>query len=305
MVRMQEKFGKSTFDLAPDTYILPEEFGDFYNHYQKLKQHESKKNVWIIKPANSCQGKGIYIIDDINDVNVDDTSVISKYITNPLLINGHKFDLRIYVAVTSYEPLRVYIHQEGLARFASETYTQKINKYNKYMHLTNYAINKKNDKFIANETCEQDDFGYKWSLGAFCKHLEQVGIDMNLLWSRIYDLIIKSLLCGESYIQAGMKKNGCHRTNCYEVYGFDVLIDSDLKPWLLEVNISPSFATDAPLDMHIKSTLAVDTFNLIGIKKFDRKKESMNKIKHRMKGLYGNQKSGPSLSGKNRLSSGI
>jgi hypothetical protein len=85
-----------------------------------------------------------------------------------------------------------------------------------------------------------------------------------------------------------MKKNGCHRTNCYELFGFDVLIDSDLKPWLLEVNISPSMATDAPLDLNIKSTLAVDTFNLIGIKRFDRKKESMNKIKNRMKGLYGN-----------------
>lgn len=154
LVRMQEKFGKAAFDLAPDTYILPEEFGDFYNHYQKLKQHESKKNVWILKPANSSQGKGIYLIDDINDVNVEETSVISKYITNPLLINGHKFDLRIYVCVTSYEPLRIYVHQEGLARFASETYTQKINKQNKFMHLTNYSINKKNEKFLANETCE-------------------------------------------------------------------------------------------------------------------------------------------------------
>ena len=96
--------------MAPDTYVLPEEFGDFYNHYQRLKMSEHKKNVWIIKPANSCQGKGIYIVDDINEINVDETSVISKYITNPLLINGHKFDLRIYVAITSYEPLRIYIH---------------------------------------------------------------------------------------------------------------------------------------------------------------------------------------------------
>ena len=69
--------------------------------------------------------------------------------------------------------------------------------------------------------------------------------------------------------------------------GFDVLIDSDLKPWLLEVNLSPSFATDAPLDLSIKSTLLVDILNLVGIKRFDRKKESMNKIKNRMKGLYG------------------
>jgi tubulin polyglutamylase TTLL5 len=83
-----------------------------------------------------------------------------------------------------------------------------------------------------------------------------------------------------------MKKNGTHRTNCFEILGVDILIDSDLKPWLLEVNLSPSLACDSPLDMSIKSTLVVDTFNICGIKRFDRKKESLNKIKHRMKGLY-------------------
>jgi hypothetical protein len=72
--------------------------------------------------------------------------------------------------------------------------------------------------------------------------------------------------------------------------GFDILIDSDLKPWLLEVNISSSLATDSPLDMSIKSNLVIDIFNIIGVKRFDRKKESINKIKHRMKGLYGKGK---------------
>jgi hypothetical protein len=152
--------------------------------------------------------------------------------------------------------------------------------------LTNYSINKKNEKFIKNENCEQDDFGYKWSLGAFCRHLEQVGIDMNLMWSRTYDVIIKTILCGENYVQNAMKKNGTHRTNCFEIMGFDILIDSDLKPWLLEVNLSPSLACDSPLDMSIKSNCVCDAFNICGIKRFDRKKESLNKIKHRMKGLY-------------------
>jgi tubulin polyglutamylase TTLL5 len=197
---MQEKFGKDQFDFIPDTYILPNEYGDLMSHYQKLKQSDPRRNVWIVKPSNSSRGRGIAIIDDINDLNVEELSIISRYITNPLLINGYKFDLRIYVVVTCYEPLRIYVYKEGLARFASETYTAKFNKNNKYMHLTNYSINKKNENFVQNENSEQDDFGFKWSLSAFCKHLETVGINMNLLWSRIFDVIIKSISCGEHYI---------------------------------------------------------------------------------------------------------
>lgn len=118
---------------------------------------------------------------------------------------------------------------------------------------------------------------------------------MNLLWSRIYDVILKTVLAGEHHVLQAMKKNAMHRTNCFEILGFDVLIDSDLKPWLLEVNLSPSLATDSPLDHTIKSTLLTDAFNLVGIKRFDRKKESLNKIKHRMKGYYGAK--GPGVGG--------
>ena len=112
---------------------------------------------------------------------------------------------------------------------------------------------------------------------------------MNLLWSRIYDVLLKTLIAGEHHVQAAMKKNGTHRTNCFELLGFDILIDSDLKPWLLEVNLSPSLATDSPLDLSIKSTLLADVYNLVGVKRFDRKKESLNKIKHRMKGVFNNK----------------
>lgn len=62
------------------------------------------------------------MLTDVNDIPMTEAYVVSKYISNPLLINGFKFDLRIYVLITSFDPLKVYIYNEGLARFASEPY---------------------------------------------------------------------------------------------------------------------------------------------------------------------------------------
>lgn len=286
VLKMQEKFGKRNFYIIPDTYLLPDEFADFFAEFHQLKNSEGKKPLWIVKPNASSQGKGIYLIDDINEIDLDDSMVISKYIPNPLLINGHKFDLRIYVLVTSWDPLRVYVFKEGLTRFATEEYTTASNKKSRFIHLTNYSLNKKNPNWRTNEENERDDFGFKWSVTALCKHLEQIGIDMNLLWSKCYDLILKSLISGEHAIINGMKRNLSHRTNCFELFGFDILLDSDLKPWLLEINLSPSLSADSPLDFTIKTNVIADTLNLVGIMKFDRRKESMNKMRNRMKGVY-------------------
>ncbi len=106
---------------------------------------------------------------------------------------------------------------------------------------------------------------------------------MDLLWARIYDVILKSIISGEHYVLAAIKKNQLHRNNCFEVFGYDILLDSELKPWLLEVNLSPSLACESPLDTTIKANLIADTFNLLGIQKFDRKKESLMKLKNRAK----------------------
>lgn len=203
--------------------------------------------------------------------------------------------------ITSFEPLRVYVFQEGLTRFASEPYSSGT-KFNKFSHLTNYSINKKNANFVQNVDLEHDDFGFKWSLAALCGHLEQIGIDMDLLWSKIYDLIIKAIISAEDKIIAGMNKHCNHKSNCFEILGFDVLIDSELRPWLLEANLSPSLSSDSPLDFKIKSNLVTDAFNIIGFKKYDRRKESVNKIKHRMKGLYARGKSMKNRYGGNNFS---
>lgn len=273
IMRMQELYGREAYNFTPDTYNLPEDFSLLYSNFNR-----DKKAVWIVKPTCSSQGKGIYLIDSISEVPVEETCIVSRYISNPLLINNLKFDLRIYVVVTSYEPLRIYIYQEGLARFASEVYRPGC-KSNRFMHLTNYSLNKKSENFVQNEDFRMDDTGHKWSMSAVFKLLESQGLNTDLLWKNIYDLIIKTIISCEHSVIETCHKLGVYRNNCFDLLGFDVLIDSNLKPWLLEVNLSPSLATDSPLDSYIKSNLLTDMFNLIGLRKYDKKKETYSRIR--------------------------
>jgi tubulin polyglutamylase TTLL6/13 len=91
----------------------------------------------------------------------------------PYLIDGLKFDLRIYVLIYGVEPLRVFTYNEGLARFATETYTgpYKNNLDNLYMHLTNYAINKGSSNFVKSQG-EDDDSGTKRTLTNVLEYME-------------------------------------------------------------------------------------------------------------------------------------
>ncbi|XP_016133801.1 tubulin polyglutamylase TTLL5-like [Sinocyclocheilus grahami] len=80
---------------------------------------------------------------------------------------------------------------------------------------------------------------------------------------QIEDLIIKAVLSAEIHIATACKMLVPHHCNCFELYGFDVLIDSNLKPWLLEVNLSPSLARDAPLDLKIKASMISDIVGFV------------------------------------------
>lgn len=90
------------------------------------------------------QGKGIFLTKKIQDIPLDQRCVVQRYLSKPYLIDGLKFDLRIYVLVAGVDPLKLFVYHQGLARFATETYVapNKDNMDDICMHLTNYAINK-------------------------------------------------------------------------------------------------------------------------------------------------------------------
>ncbi|XP_014745556.1 PREDICTED: tubulin polyglutamylase TTLL5 isoform X3 [Sturnus vulgaris] len=257
--RMQLAHGFKTFHILPQTFILPTEYQDFCNTYSK------DRGPWIVKPVASSRGRGVYLVNNPNQIVVEDNILVSRYISNPLLIDDFKFDVRLYVLVTSYDPLVVYLYEEGLARFATVRYDQASkNIKNQFMHLTNYSVNKKSGDYVSCDDPEVEDYGNKWSMSAMLRYLKQEGRDTAALMASVEDLIIKTLVSAELSIASACKSFLSHRGSCFELYGFDVLIDDTLKPWLLEVNLSPSLACDAPLDLKIKASMLSDMFTLVG-----------------------------------------
>jgi len=109
-------------------------------------------------------------------------------------------------------------------------------------------------------------------------------IDVDKLFYRIKDVIIKTCISTEPHIYNSMTRATRERNICFELYGFDILIDENLRPWLLEVNVLPSLSSSSPLDKKIKTSLMSDIFNIIGIVPYDRKKyikeEEDKKSKH-------------------------
>ncbi|XP_050532720.1 tubulin monoglutamylase TTLL4-like isoform X2 [Daktulosphaira vitifoliae] len=258
--RLMLQFSKDEFNFIPTSYILPQE--------TKLLRQVWEKNdedKWIVKPPASARGTGIRVISKWNQIPKKIPLVVQKYIDNPYLINDTKFDLRLYILITSINPLRIYLYDNGLVRFASVKYSSDLNTISdRYMHLTNYSINRLSSQYTQNEDANACQ-GHKWTLRSLWTYLEKERkIDIQNLWESLADLVVKTVISGESPMSQMCRSNLSNRYNSYELFGIDVLFDEFLKPWILEVNISPSLHTSSPLDLAVKGPLVKDLMNMVG-----------------------------------------
>ena len=175
--------------------------------------------------------------------------------------------------VTSFDPLRIFMFREGLVRFATQKYSNNPKHLEKrFIHLTNYSVNKKADDYVKSGAEEGDgEDASKWNLFQLGKWFNKNGFDFNKILARIKDVAIKTCIAHESVIQGSYARCNKNRNCCFEIFGFDILLDSQLRPHLLEINIAPSLSSSSPLDKKIKTMLICDTLNLIGVRPYDRK----------------------------------
>ncbi|MFH4980664.1 hypothetical protein AB6A40_007373 [Gnathostoma spinigerum] len=277
-------WGEEEYNIMPTTYILPRDA-------KKLKAYLNTISAGyiILKPPASARGTGISITNKYRHVPTKTPLIAQHYISHPLIINDAKFDLRLYVYLTSLSPLRIYVFNDGLVRFASVPYSSSPSSMtNKFMHLTNYSINK-----LAQAEGQRDTPVPKWRISEFWHYVKDY-MDVGVVQQRICDVIIKAVLACENSIRAHQKKHSSYTFTSHELYGMDILLDDTLKPWLLEVNISPSLHSGTPLDVSVKAPLAKDVLNLCGVQlppDVAGKKPSAETIDYSVKPFEGNKTS--------------
>jgi len=188
------------------------------------------KNIWIVKPAGLSRGRGIQMFSDLKklqDFIRGKHYIAQKYIENPLIILDRKFDIRQWVLVTSWNPLRIWIYKEMYIRFGAEDYNaDRIG--NKFIHLTNNSIGKHLNK-------EYKIKGNMWKQDEFISYLKDVynkDVWTEQIRSKVYNIIVESIKATSDLV--------IHRSNSFELFGYDIMIDEELNPWLIEVNCSPA-----------------------------------------------------------------
>ncbi|CAF3896980.1 unnamed protein product [Rotaria sp. Silwood2] len=280
MSRMVKMFPKE-YAFYPKAWCLPADYCDFAKYCA-----EKKCKTFISKPDVGCQGRGIFLTKNPSrDIKPSDNFVVQVYVNRPFLVDGYKFDLRVYVAVTACDPFRVFVYKDGLARFTTQHYEEPSNTNCKdiFMHLTNYAIQKRSDDFIRDE-----DTGTKRRITTINRWLIEHGYDIVKLWAEIDDVIIKVLISAHPILKHNYRAcfpNHYRGSACFEILGFDILLDKKLKPYVLEVNHSPSFTTDSKLDREIKDALIYDTLLLLNMPAADKRRfleEEKKRVKDRL-----------------------
>ncbi|CAM9900810.1 unnamed protein product, partial [Phaeothamnion confervicola] len=142
----------SSYSFWRETFVIPKDYGLFVEEFKR-----SPGAVWIAKPCGRAQGRGIFLFSRLSQVSEwkrdhtwtanqpqAEAYIAQRYVENPLLVGGKKFDLRLYVLVTSFSPLVVWLYAGGFARFSAARYSaDPADHDNLVMHLTNVSIQRR------------------------------------------------------------------------------------------------------------------------------------------------------------------
>ena len=235
------------------------------------KTHYIGKNLWILKRTNLNRGRQMKVLSNIDEIVKEinlmfgekkpNNLIIQKYIEAPLLYNGRKFDIRIWVLFTyvgKCDKFEVYVFKEGHLKACSDIFN--IDSDNLFIHLTNYSVQKYNKNF------SKVEIGNEISFQLFQEELNRQKSEKNFK-KDIFPEIIK--IIGITSKAVKNKINIMNRKNCFEIFGYDFILDINYHPFLLEINTNPGLEESSPLIKMLVPRMINDALRLTIDKSFE------------------------------------
>ena len=245
------------------------------------KTYNTGKNMWIIKPINLNRGRCIQVLNDTNKIveyllkiqemkKIEGENnnfkcehiILQKYLEKPLLYQGRKFDIRIWILIIAGQENCVYIFKQGHLKATCAEYD--IDSSSPFIHLTNYSVQKHTVDFskkeIGNEISYQD----------FQDELDKKNTGKNFL-KDIYPKIVYIIRLAIGSSKSNI--NHLNRNNAFEIFGCDFILDEKYKPYLLEINMNPGLEISSPLISKLVPRMVDDALKLTIDKKYYKERE--------------------------------
>ena len=237
----KEDTNKKVYFELPKILKLKNNKRSFKNNYGFCLYRHIDYYALLKKNSNQTEKKKYYQSKKI---------LLQKYIENPLLYNGRKFDMRIWVLLT--HDMKVYMFKEGHLKATSYKYS--LDNKDFFVHLTNYSVQKYSDNFAKFE------IGNEISFDEFQMCLQN---DYNLNIDVRKDIIYKIKNIIEISMKSVKKKiNINNRNGSFEIFGYDLMFDIDLNPYLIEINTNPGLEISSPLISHLVPRMIDDALRL-------------------------------------------
>jgi hypothetical protein len=242
-------------ELMPTSYILYDPI-----ELKHLKDDYKEGDIYILK-KNIQRKEGLKLSKDLKEIlaaGKDDYRVAQKYMRNLYLINKRKVNLRIYlIVIIKGNKKRFYISRKGKCIYTNKEYND--NDFDFESNITSYHLDmniyKKNPR----------DFK------ELIEYIDERGDDGKKLFRNIEKLMYFVSKAMENKLY---QSNNLKGTTTFQIFGGDVIFDSNLHPYLLEFNKGPDMSARDKLDEYMKSDVQYDMFSLVGLLPYDYKTNS-------------------------------